>query len=557
MPKVTGGNLAVEVLKRHGVGLIFSLTGIQITSIYDACIDAGIKIIDARHEQASGFMADAYARLTASPAVCLVSAGPAFSNAITPLVVAFRAGSPLVLLSGSAPLKGRDRMAFQELDQLSLARPVTKWARQVTETERIPEYISWAFKEAISGRPGPVYLDLPEDVINRKVEPDRPVTASPLNPFRPAPDPAEISRAVRLLKQAKRPITLAGSGVWFSQAWKELERFVELYGIPTFTVNMGRGCLSDDHPLSLRGAHLAPGGAFLKALKRCDLLIIVGSRFAKGEELNPRTKVIQIDIDPAEVGRMLPVEVGIAGDAKATLSLLTMELEKKGVSSPPAPSSGGWAGPWARWLKEILKGEERGYLSKDGPSGRPIHPFHLCLTIDRFLDRDAIVVADGGDTSVWMRIARRVYGPGLYLDSGPMRCVGLGLPFALAARLKEPNRQVLLISGDGSMGFNFMEFNTAIRHKMPVVVVVNNDKGWGMIRHGQEMTYGKGRGVAAQLGLVRYDEMVKALGGYGELVTQEREIEPALKRAFQSGLPACINVLTDPEVASPEVARGG
>jgi acetolactate synthase-1/2/3 large subunit len=545
--KVSGGQLVIDVLKAQGVDTIFTLTGGQITSIYEAGRGSGINIFDTRDEQAAGFMADAYARLSLQPAVCLASAGPAFTNLLTPMANAYEAGSPVIFISGSAALALRDGRAFQEMDQLPLARPITKWARQVTETSRIAEYLAKAFHWASSEKPGPVYLDLPEDVLNGQAHP----AAGSYLAGRPpqttvCPDSAQVKKAAQMLLASRRPLLIAGSSVWYGRAWEELTSFVQRTKLPTFTQDMGRGCLPDDHPYCLGWANPYFSGAFSRALNRADLILAAGADLSRLAKISFRAPVIGIDADNKDGFWRGNDSVIMSGSSKHSFLALTGDLRKD--FRPKGR---------AEWLSYLVQAQKQEAKRLRGIKKRsaPIHPFRLCQLIDGYLDPDALVVVDGGDTSFWGRLARRVDHPGIFLDAGPWHTLGVGLPFALAAKLKYPKRQVVLITGDGSLGFSLMEFNSAVRHGLPIVVVVSNDKSWGLIKHRQRMAYGSAGAVAAELGLVRYDRLVEDFGGYGELVCKEEEILAALGRAFASGRPACLNVLTDPKIASP-AARG-
>ncbi len=547
MARVSGGQLVIDVLKARGADTIFTLTGGQITSIYEASRGAGIKIFDTRHEQAAGFMADAYARLSLQPAVCLASAGPAFTNLLTPMANAYEAGSPVVFISGSAPLALSDSQAFQELDQLPLARPVTKWARQVTETSRIAEYLAKAFYWASSGRPGPVYLDLPEDVLSGQAH--RPGWSAPAgDPSQAAasPESNQVERVAKMLLASRRPLLIAGSGVWYSRAWEELASLVEGAKLPSFTQDMGRGCPPDSHHYCLGWASPYPDSAFCLALARADLVIVAGADLARISDPLSRPRVIAIDADKEDgfwgLNDLVIMRGSIKHSFQAVNGALGKDLRPDG------------RGDWLSYILRARKEEIKRLLGRKNRDA-PIHPFQLCQLIDSYLEPDALMVVDGGDTCFWARMARRVNSPGLFLDAGPWHTLGVGLPFALAAKLKYPKRQVVLITGDGSLGFSLMEFNSAVRHGLPIVVVVNNDKSWGLIKHRQRMAYGPGGAIAAELGLVRYDRLMEDFGGYGELVCKEEELLDALGRAFESGRPACLNVLTDPKVASP-AARG-
>lgn len=548
MAKLHGGELVVRALVEQGVKQIFTLSGGHINPIYDACLDAGVQVIDTRHEQAAAMMADGWARTTGQPGVCVVTAGPGLTNAVTGQTTAYLANSPLVLISGGCGVNERDHVCLQEMDQLSLMAPISKWARVVYDVKRLFEYTAAAFRYTQTGRPGPVYLEIPVDVLYQGCEEEEVAFLKGFGPqARPGGEPERIRRAVDLLSQARKPLLVAGSGVWLSQAFEELKRFAELVKVPTFTIGMARGTLADDHPLCFGTANPLAPNASKVAFSGTDLLLALGVRLSYYSGfvrmLNPEAKVIQVDIEGEEIGRNRGVELGIIGDVGTVLSQLTEEVEKQGGFECPLT-----------WVNELRRAEaEAGQTVADQlhSDAVPIHPLRLIHEVDEFLEREAVTVVDGGDNQVWTDITKRVYYPGHYLKSGPMGCLGVGIPYAMAAALAHPGKKVLLLTGDGAAGINLMEFDTAVRHQIPFVMVVNNDQSWGMIKHMQELTYGSERVVGTDLGPVRYDRVVEALGGYGELVTQPEEIKPALQRAFDSGLPACINVVTDPKAISP------
>lgn len=362
---------------------------------------------------------------------------------------------------------------------------------------------------------------------------------------RPYGDPAMVKAAVELLLKAQRPVVIAGSGVWWSQAGAELQEFIETMGLPLVLTGMGRGVVPEDHPLCF--------GPNRVGVREADVILLIATRlnyslaFGRPPLFADKVKMIQIDIEASEVGRNRPIEVGIVGDVKGVLRQMTEEARARG--------RGGKDSPWVEQCRAYAQGRRERLRAELYSDKVPIHPLRLCREIADFLDRDATLVMDGGDITVFGATVLRVYEPGHWLDNGPLGCLGPGLPFAIAAKLARPDKQVLLLSGDGSFGLNGMEIDTAIRHKLPVVAVIGNDAAWGMVKHEQEGHYG--RTVGTELRLARYDRMVEALGGYGEFVERPQDIRPALERAFASGLPACVNVGVDPAaVTGRRAARG-
>jgi acetolactate synthase-1/2/3 large subunit len=535
-----GGDLVVRALKQEGVKYIFGLSGGHINTIFDACIDFGIKIIDTRHEQAAVNMAEGWARFTGKPGVAVVTAGPGAVNAFPGVAVAMQSGSPVVIISGRSSIERRDIGAMQDLDQIEVMRPVTKWSRSVYQTNRICEYMTSAFRQSQSGRPGPVFLEIPIDIVDGQSHIEQVVWCKGYRTdHRPFGDPLAIEKAAGLLSGAQRPVIIAGGGVWWSGAGEELRAFVEATHIPFYSRNMARGIIPDDHPLS--------GGMFPAGLTQADVALILGTKldwtiaYGRPPIFHPEVKVIQVDIEQEEIGKNRPVEVGIPGDVRAVLAQLGQALRGK----YKAPES------WAATVKAMMGGVRTQFAGDVRKTGSPVHPARLAQEVREFLPRDAALVIDGGDIAVFANVLLDAYSPGSLMWVGGFGHLGVGVPYANAAKLAQPERTVALLTGDGSFGLSLMELDTAVRHRIPIVCVVANDGGWGQIRRGQIAKYGKDRVVGSQLGNRPYHKMVEAMGGYGELVERAEDIKGALERAFKSGLPACINVITDPEPKFP------
>ncbi len=549
MAKVHGGWLVVRTLYELGVREIFSLSGGHINPIYDACVDFGIRIIDTHHEQAAAMAADAFGRVKRQPGVCLVTAGPGFTNAVTGIAGAYLSNSPCLLLSGKSGIEENDRLPLQDIDQQSVITPITKWARTIFDTKRIPEYISTAYKKAISGKPGPVYLGMPYEVLYESCneeEIDRYNTIIPSYKVEAARE--AIAQAVEMLKSARRPVAIAGSGAWYSGADKELIRILDKVKIPIFTLNFGRGIVSDDHPLCFGAASPSAPVAFKRITSEADLILLLGIRLSLyigfGRTFNPEAKIIQVDIDPGEIGRNRPADLGIVGDVSKVLSQLSDYVEKHSINL----NYKSWVDQAKAWREDEWKKVEEIRNSNK----TPIHALRVIKEVEDVLGEDGMLAIDGGDTQVWTDTTYRVTKPGHYVKGGHLGCMGVGVPFAIGTKVACPDKQVALISGDGAIGMNFMEFETAIRHKIPFVTVVCNDQSWGMTKHQLWITYGRERPtVGVDLPLIPFHEMVKVLGGYGELVTEPAQIHGALIRAFSSGVPALLNVTTDPEAISP------
>jgi acetolactate synthase-1/2/3 large subunit len=417
--------------------------------------------------------------------------------------------------------------------------------------ERIFEYVDMAFRTASSGRPGPVYLEFPVDVLNAQVQRDA-VKVPSTSVFSRPSDSAAAHEMIEMIGQAQKPVVIAGTGAWQSGAEAELKDFIESTGMPVFTSLSGRGVIADDHPLCFEGAlAIRPGSAFA-AYIQTDLVILLGTRiclyYMFGDVFNPEAKVVQVDIKAEEIGRNRKVDLPVVSDAKAYLADCCRIISDKNLSAVLKDK-------FIPWIQKLNQAHKDGIsqVEKDWTSeNTPIHPLRLAREIDQFMSRpDDIVAADGGDTTTWMGMTRRINTPGRYLDYGIFGSLGVGLAYAGAAKLRYPDSRVLLISGDGSIGFNFMEFENLIRKNLPVVAVISNDLGWGMIRHSQEIRIGHAIEAGTYIGPVNYHKMVEAIGGKGYLVESPADILPALEDAFASGKVCCINVMTDPTTVSP------
>ncbi len=547
-----GAELTVQALIDHGVDYVFSLSGGHITPIYQFLENSPIKIFDTRHEQAAVFMADAYARLTRRPGVALVTAGPGFTNALTPISHARTLNTPLVLISGRVGIDCCEKMDLQDIPQVPVIAPLVKATFVCEKAERVYEFVDMAFRAATSGRPGPVYLEIPVDVLNCKL-----AAAAPIRRPRTTVEsrPVDLDKAaaiVDMLKAAKKPIIIAGSGAYYSDAGAELTDFVEKTGVPIFTSAMGRGVVPDTHPLCFEGSLAIRPGASMMANMSADLVILLGTRitlwYIFGDIFSKEAKMVQVDIEPEEIGRNHAIDLPVVSDIKALVKELLRLVAKDGLADSLKASFA----PWVGSLEQAdANGKAMAKSLWESPN-TPIHPMRLAREVDAFMNReDDMIVADGGDTTTWLGMTKTMRAPGTYLDYGLYGCIGAGLPNTNAVKLLYPDRRVCLLTGDGSLGFNFMEFEVALRRKLPIVCVISNDLGWGMIRHSQEIRLGHAVETGTFIGRVDYHKMVEALGGKGFLVEKPEDIRPALEAAFACGLPACVNVMTDPTTVSP------
>ncbi len=538
MAELTGGELVARTLREAGVTHAFTLCGGHVLPIYDGCLTEGIRLVDFRHEQAAAHAADAYARLRKNVGVAIVAPGPGVTDAVTGVANAYAARSPVLLLGGAAPLALRGLGALQEMDQLALMRSITKGAFTVPETRQIPEVLTTAIRTALSGRPGPVFVEIPVDLLMTTLE-DRlaPIPRRYVHRPRPAAEPEAVARLERLLAGAERPVVIAGSGVYWDDAAKSLAAFAERAGVPVFMSGAGRGALPTAHPNAFAQAR-----GF--ALGHADLVLVLGAQldFRLGYGRPPvfaeDAKVVLVDVDPVELGRNRPLELGLTAD----LDVLLRQL----ADATPA----GHAARLEPWLATVRGRETESKKTLEGfcaSADVPISHYRLAAEIAHVVTPETIVVGDGGDVVGCASKVVPLHRPGQWLDPGPLGCLGIGPPFALTAKLLHPEAPVLLIAGDGAFGLNAMEIETAVRFGLPLTCVIGNDGGWGQIRNPQLSFYGEARAVATSLPRTRFDLMVEALGGRGVLVTDPRAIGPALTRALGSDEVWCVNVVLDPE----------
>ncbi len=551
MTEIHGGQLTVEALLEKNVEIIFSLSGGHIFPIYDYAENSSLELFVTRHEQAAVFMAEAWARMNRKTGTALVTAGPGFGNALTAIANAHMANTPLVLISGVVGIGANETLDLQDMRQLPVIEPIVKKALCCQKTERIPQFIDMAYRIAESDCPGPVYLEIPIDVWNGMVKPENIKKPSTVVTSKPV-DPPGAASLLGLLRESKQPVIIAGSGAYYSGADEELKTFIEKCGAPLFTAQLGRGLVSDTHPLCFESSVVIRPGAAFDAVAATDLLILLGNRisfmYAKGDVFNPDARIVQVDINQKEIGRNCSVDLGIVSDIKGFVAELNSQVDAQNLSNELKDKFS----PWIEHLKTKDR-EQKEMAAFNWKSDKsPIHHMRTCAEVNRFMDReDDIIVGDGGDTQVWMSMTRTAKRAGHYLESGLFGFLGVGLPYACAAKLRYPDKRVCLVSGDGSIGLNFMEFETAIRKGLPIVVVICNDKQWGMIRHAQEVKLGRVIKEGCDIGMVDYHLAVEALGGKGILVEKPEEIRPALEEGFASGKTTCINVITDPEPISP------
>jgi acetolactate synthase I/II/III large subunit len=535
-----GGRLVARRLRAHGVTTLFTLSGGHLFSVYDGCRTEGIAIVDVRHEAAAAFAAEGWAKVTRRPGVAALTAGPGVTNGMSALASAQQNGSPMLVLGGRAPAVRWGQGSLQEIDHVPFVRPVTKLAATADAPAEIPGLVDEALAAALTPPSGPAFLDFPLDVVFTEGNEGEPPAALPDPAAGPVPDPRELDRAAALLRDAERPVIMAGTSLYWGHGEDSLRRLAEAARIPVCLNGLARGCLPADHELFVSRARG-------RALKEADVALVVGVpmdfRLGFGGAFGEETEIVVLDRaePPREHPRTPAAELyGALGPALDALAAA-------------AGDAGATADDRAAWL-DALRREETERRAAERPEledGRaPLHPMRVYGELAAVLDRDAIVIGDGGDFVSYAGRVMDTYAPGRWLDPGPYGCLGCGPGYALAAKLAHPGRQVVLLLGDGAFGFSGLEFDTLARHGLAVVAVMGNNGIWGLEKHPMEMLYGYS--VAADLRPgTRYDRVVEALGGHGELVERPEDLRGALVRAFEAGRPALVNVLTDPAVAYP------
>jgi thiamine pyrophosphate-dependent acetolactate synthase large subunit-like protein len=529
------GELIALALKRAGTTHLFTLNGAHIWPVLIGAEEHGIRLIDTRHEQSAAFAAEGWAKVTRECGVAAVTAGPGVTNSVSALAQAHGNDSPMFVVGGRAPVSRWGMGSLQEMDHVEVVRSLTKKATTLESVDDAYRAAAEGVRTALSRRTGPVFIDVPIDVFFGAA--DLPEATEHLTPdLGPPPDPDAVAAAARLIKRAERPVVVAGGGVWWAHAEDELRNLVEVANVPLVVNGMARGMLPPTHPLFINRARR-------EALRDADVVVAVGVpldfrlNFGQPPVFAEDARFIYVDVDDHRKHR--PAAAAVYGHVRLALQ----ELAAAVAGAPRGDQ-------WVAGLREAEKAVRAGEVAVTEADASPVHPARLIAEVDRYADADAIIVGDGGDfVSFAGRLIER-QKPGLWIDPGPFGCLGSGPGYAMAAKLARPDRQVILLSGDGAFGFSAMEFDTMVRHRIPVVCLVGNNGIWALEKHPMQSMLGAS--VASDLGReTRYDKVVEALGGHGELVERPQDIRPALDRAFKSGLPACINVICDPDAEYP------
>lgn len=539
MAMVTGAHVTAKALHNMGVDTIFYIIGGPVTPILEECKKLGMKMVDVRHEQCASNAAHAYSRLRGKPGVCITPSGPATANSLPGLANALADASPVISIGGSTALNQRGTGAFQEMDQMAVMTPAVKQAVQAILPERVPQQLSQLYRRAMEGVKGPVYLDMPADVVSAQLEEETVSypTAHYVEP-RSAANPESVKAAIEILRQAKRPLVVSGSGVIWSQASKEIQEFVDGTGIPFMTTPQGRGVIPEDHRLSFPAARTT-------AFKEADAVLVVGTRsnFILSYFRQPRwaadAKFIMVNIDGDEMNHNRRMDVALVGDAREVLKQLTAEA--KGKFDPKKEME------WVRTLAAKHAANEEKNEIKWNSTQTPIHPMRMMAEVRKILKRDGVLVVDGHDTLNFGRQSLPTHTPGHRINSGTHGTMGISVPFGIGAKAAMPNNQVVVVCGDGSFGWLGTNIDSAVRNKLGILFVVNNNGGMTASPEGSKRIEGH------NLGHSNLHMVCQAYGGYGERVENPEDIAAALQRGLKAtadGIPAVINVITDSHARS-------
>ena len=550
MAMVTGGELLVRTLMKAGVETLFGLHGAHLESIFQSCLEHRIPILDVRHEVAAGHAAEGYARAGRRLGVAMVTAGPGFTNVVTSIANAYLDRTPVLYLAGSASTRDAETNTLQAgIDQAAIARPITKWSHRIAAVEDIPRLVAHAIRLATTGPTGPVLLDLPSDVLGAKVEEDSVrIPETLLFEDGPGPSAAAVAQALDMLAAAERPVIMAGFGAFQAGITDELLTFAERTGIPVFSDFAAHGLVPASRDLY--------GGTFHKMddLKaeggQPDAVLALGVRFGlftlgAGARLAPLdAKLIHVEIDPREIGRLRDVDLPVIADPRAFLD-----------AANAAAGQRSWKDlkPWRELIRSARKRRYetmREGLDRKGP---PIHPAQAVRAIADNIPQGALIVGDGAEAYHWFNEVVAQDEPASYITHGFLGTVGMGLGLSLGVQTARRDKPVLLLVGDGAVGFTLIEFDTMARHGLPIVAVVMNNRSWAASQHFQELVSGKNRVIGTQLGEARYHDAARALGCEGVHVTELDQLGPAIKKAFESGRPTCINVEIEVNAMPPEL----
>ena len=539
MEKITGGQLLIRALKAHGIHRLFTLPGAPLFPVYEACLNEGVEVFTARHESGLIHIAEGWSRATGNPSVVLVSPGPGLANSVPGISIAFAECSPIIVLSGIDVPANLGRGGRQELPQVEMCAPITKWSALLSSGSRIPEYIAKAFRIATSGMPGPVHISITADTLSGLIEVEEGAIPPPANTQPTAAaqaEPAFIEQALQLLSTAERPLIIAGAAAFWSHAGDLLRQFVETVKIPLMTVEQARGLVADNHPYCFGDGYGTVNMA-AQLENRIDVLLLLGDRmdhaFAYGSCFGP-AKIIHICPEAKEIGKNHSIECGAACDVRAATAQLLAAAKTRSWKEPAE---------WVAMLRQTRIDQAARVQKMSASAQTGVHPARIALEVEKLLDEQSILAFDGGDFSSWARYCMIARRPGGWLASTVLGHLGVGLPYAIGAKMAFPEAKAVVMTGDGALGFSVMEMETAVRYGIPVVIVVANDSAYGVEVYYQQKWFGPDRVVGTELTNTRWDLLAESLGAHGEYVETPEQLRPALERAFASGKPACVNVI--------------
>jgi acetolactate synthase-1/2/3 large subunit/sulfoacetaldehyde acetyltransferase len=552
MSGMTGGRAVVELLKTEGVRHIFGIVGATFLDVLDALYDDhSVEYVNVRHEQAGAFMADGLARVTGLPGVCLVTAGPGATNLLTGVAAAHVAHSPVVVLVGGIGLDHYGKDAFQEYDLVSMFRPVTKLAIQITKAQRIPELLHAAFRAAMTGRPGPVFVEISREVLNDHVADVAAVAPARYRATHPLPPhPDAIREAARLLRHAQRPLLLVGGGVTRAEASELVVRLSERHSIPMITAYGRNDAVPNGHPLYIGPLGRAGSPEAAAACKRADVLLAAGTRLAQftthfdDRYIKPETAIVQIDIESRDIGRHYPVAVGIQADAREACAALLEALDGGGPGARPA---------WRQEAETLREQRHARLAAEAGLDSKPMKPQRVYAELRRALPPETIVALDAGAAPAYGYDRLQFARPGTFLTPLDLGGLGFAFPEALGAKLGRPDSPVVAIHGDGGFLMNAHELETAVRHRINAVTLVMNNNCWGSEKAYQKHFYGE-RYIGCDIGNPRYDQLARLFGAEGYYVDHPDEVGDAVRAALRAGKPAVIEIPIDPDEFPTPVA---
>ncbi len=547
---VSGGHLVARALKNEGVDTIFTLCGGHIIDIYDGCVDEGIRVIDVHHEQVAAHAADGYARQRGGLGCVVTTAGPGCTNAITGIATAFRSESPVLHIGGQGALTQHKMGSLQDLPHVDILAPITKFSASVSSTERVADMVSMAIRECFNGAPGPSYLEIPRDVLDREVPLEKAVIPAPGRyraSTRSIGDPADIEKLADILVNSERPAILLGSQVWTCRGHQEAIDMVRTLNMPAYFNGAGRGILPPGDPHHF---HRTRRDAFNKA----DVIVIVGTpfdfRMGYGKRLRGDATVVQIDMDYRTVGKNRDLSLGLVGDPGAILKAVGDAASGRSDNRAKARE------PWLAELRRLEAEKTEKLMPLFHSDSNPIHPYRVAWELNEFLTENTVYIGDGGDVVTISAQAVQPRTPGHWMDPGALGSLGVGTGFALAAKLAHPQREVLCYYGDGAFSMTAFDMETANRFGAPYIAVIGNNSAMNQIRYGQIAKYGKERGdIGNLLGDIPFSQFAHMLGGHGEEVREPDQISPALQRAREAvnstGKSAVINIWVNPNEYAP------